>query len=517
MRELILHLSQFSDDVLTLDFLKKQKREYAREKKMKNVPSNIQLLRDYHQLVREKKIQENKHLASVLRKRPVRSMSGIVSVQVLTKPFWCPGKCIFCPNDFTMPKSYINTEPGAMRALMNNFDPVKQVYNRLLSLTLTGHVTDKIEMIVLGGTWDVYPQDYKEQFVKSLYDACNTFPEYFQTVELGNTDLMKSFHFTAQSDFSPVVPDTLEETLHTNETAKNRIIGLTVETRPEYVNDENCQFWRRLGVTRLEMGIQSTDNDVLVANKRGHDVQDSCRAVHTLRKYGFKMSVHLMPGLYKSTYEKDVKTFEDVYDNIFLKPDEIKFYPTSVIPNTELYDLYREGEYKPLETEQITKMIRKTFLDIIPPYTRIKRLIRDIPSTEIVAGSSITNLSQLTHAQMKKELRGTQKIHDLYERLYGEYDLFSSFDEWETSLADYTYKNDQKRENDPMDQSFFDPKISCAIIGEVPDVQEYRNFVSLDTRSREIRQKYKKADGLPSKPKEESVANLVIRKYQSSV
>lgn len=195
-----------------------------------------------------------------------------------------------------MPKSYINTEPGAMRALLNNFDPIKQVYNRLLSLTLTGHKTDKIEMIVLGGTWDVYPQDYKENFVKSLYDACNTFPQYYDSVILSDgSGAPHASRLTAESTFSPEVPSQLEESLLRNESAKQRIIGLTVETRPEYVNDENCQFWRRLGVTRLEMGVQSTNDEVLEANKRGHDTNQSRKAVDTLRRYGFKFSLHVMP------------------------------------------------------------------------------------------------------------------------------------------------------------------------------------------------------------------------------
>lgn len=160
-------------------------------------------------------------------------------------------------------------------------------------------------------------------------------------------------------------------------------------------------------MTRLEMGVQSLYDDVLDANKRGHSVQQAREAVHKLRQYGYKMSVHMMPGLYGSNYEKDVDSFRQLYDDPFFRPDEIKFYPTSVIPNTELYELYLKGEYKPLETTVIQQLIREVFLDIIPPYTRIKRLIRDIPSTEIVAGSSVTNLSQLTHNQMKKELKNT--------------------------------------------------------------------------------------------------------------
>jgi len=240
-----------------------------------------------------------------------------------------------------------------------------------------------------------------------LYDACNTFPEFYAKVQF---DKDKKYSYTIDKIEDIVYPVTIEESEKINESADCRMIGLTIETRPEYVNDANCQLWRRFGVTRLEMGVQSLYDEVLDANKRGHSVQQAREAMHKLRQYGYKMSVHMMPGLYGSDYEKDVDSFHQLYDDPFFKPDEIKFYPTSVIPNTELYELYLKGEYKPLETSVIQKLIREVFLDVIPPYTRIKRLIRDIPSTEIVAGSSVTNLSQLTHNQMKKELKNTPEM-----------------------------------------------------------------------------------------------------------
>lgn len=185
-----------------------------------------------------------------------------MAVQVLTKPYRCPGACIFCPNDPTMPKSYIQTEPGAMRALLNQFDPYKQVYNRLLSLTLTGHQTDKIEMIVLGGTRDVYPDDYKTEFITSLYDACNTFQAYFDALELHAEDNKVGTHFAAtQSQTDMFIQDilpkistqSLEKAQEINETAGHRVIGLTIETRPEYVTEANCKQRRKLGITRIEM------------------------------------------------------------------------------------------------------------------------------------------------------------------------------------------------------------------------------------------------------------------------
>lgn len=489
--------------------LMKLKRQFAREMKFDDIPSNIQLIATYNQMVKDSEIEPNEWAAKVLTKSPIRSQSGIVSVQVLTKPFWCPGKCIFCPNDFTMPKSYINTEPGAQRALLNNFDPVKQVYNRLLSLTMTWHKTDKVEMIVLWWTWDVYPEVYKEQFVKALYDACNTFPEFYKNVSLKEGE-KKALSYTID-DYDIPYPETIEESQIINETWPSRIIWLTVETRPEYVTDENCRFWRKLGVTRLEIGIQSSDDAVLKANKRWHDHECSRQAIHKLRQYGFKMSIHIMPGLYTSSYKKDLKTFQDIYDDPSIKPDEIKFYPTSVIPNTELHDLYKAGEYKPLETETIKKIIKETFQNIIPPYTRIKRLIRDIPSTEIIAGSSITNLSQLTRQEIRDHIVGSSEAQALYAKLYQNSKLYATLDE---------YLTHQSHDLDERYKEIWDLRSSdivTTIIGTQPNTTDYRNYVTLDTRSREIKHRAIRYKGMPEVVEQSETANLIIRQYTSSV
>lgn len=500
----IIHMIAREDPkIVDRSFLLKTKRTYAREHNLSDIPSNSDLLRVYHGMLKNKQIEPSLLVEWLLRKRSIRSQSGIVPVQVLTKPYWCPGKCIFCPNDFTMPKSYINTEPGAMRALLNGFDPIKQVYNRLLSLTLTGHKVDKIEMIVLWWTWDVYPDDYKEEFIKWLYDACNTFGEFHEKVSFDDTTWSK-YSYTIDERKDIVYPKTIEESQKINETADCRMIGLTIETRPEYVTDANCKFRRKLGVTRMEMGVQNLYDDVLDANKRWHSVQQAREAVHKLRQYGFKMSLHMMPWLYGSTLEKDIDSFVQLYNDPFFKPDEIKFYPTSVIPNTELHELYEKGEYIPLKTEEIQQIIRKTFLDIIPPYTRIKRLIRDIPSTEIVAGSNVTNLSQLTHQQIKKEFKNTPTLQALYTRLYADYQVYTSLDDFLSK-----YKKSQVGAD----------AIRVSVVWEEPDTIAYRNFVSIDTRSREVRNKRTTANGLPAawSKNDEDVVNVVIREYCSSV
>ena len=477
---------------ITADEIKDMQRAFAKEKKMKDLPSKSQILQSYFAAVKEWKLEKNQTFEMMLRKRAIRSLSWIVPVQVLTKPWPCPGQCIFCPNDPWMPKSYIKSEPGAMRAWLNQFDPLKQTYNRLQSLTSTGHQTDKIEMIILWWSRDAYPRDYKVDFVKQLYDACNTFSE-LKIKQWKEKDEDSKYHFEIENLDEIRYSSSLEEAIKRNETAKNRIIWLTIETRPDLVNHTNCRFWRELGVTRVEMWIQSTNDEVLKLNKRGHDVQKIKDAIYIMRQYWLKISIHLMPWLYGSDFEKDIQSFKDVYWDPIFQPDEIKFYPTSVIPNTELYNLYKEWKYTPITTERILSEIRETFLNIIPPYTRIKRLIRDIPATEIVAWSNITNLSQMAHDALLKEMKNS--IHwkwdidvgRFYSRLYGDYELYEDEDE-------YFGKNGRQT--------------GTEIIWTRPDLKSFRNFVCLDTRSREVRNRIEK--------KKSDFLNLVLRWYPSS-
>ncbi|MDP2670041.1 MAG: hypothetical protein Q8O99_03480 [bacterium] len=199
------------------------KRKYAKEGKLAELPTNVHILKTYKQLVEQGTVEQQSRIEQLLKKRAIRSMSGIVPIQVLTKPFRCPGKCIFCPNDATMPKSYINTQPGAMRALLNNFDPYRQAYNRLLSLNLTGHATDKIEMIVLGGTRDVYPRKYKTRFVKGLYDACNHFEDFLEQIDIDFTNARLP-KYTLTDGLNIDYPETIEESITRNETSAHRII-----------------------------------------------------------------------------------------------------------------------------------------------------------------------------------------------------------------------------------------------------------------------------------------------------
>lgn len=474
-----------------------------------HMPSNADIFKTYFQWVQQWIFQPNKELEKLLRKRAVRSQSGIVPVQVLTKPFWCPWECIFCPNDATMPKSYINTEPGAQRALLNNFDPYKQVTNRLLSLRLTWHDVDKIEMIVLGWTRDVYPKEYKIEFIKGLYDACNTFNQFFMWYTDGSIilDSTKSINL---SSLPFHFPQSIEQSLQINETASCRIIWLTIETRPEYVTDENCLFRRSLGVTRVEMGIQSMFDDVLDANKRGHTIEQCRQAMCILRSHSFKISVHLMPGLYWSSREKDVETFRLVFCDPAFRPDEIKFYPTAIIPNTELYTLYKQGKYTALTLEQNKSIIKEVLINHIPPYTRIKRLIRDIPAEETVGTHYVTNLRQLVEWELEKEIKeyDNQKRSEYYTKLYPNIIHVDSQDQ----LIDTIGTLWNQKVNQPLFHTshVVETHWTQAIQTFVPhdvvlNTMDHRNFVCFDTRSREIRNNTPSATVFP-----------VIRVYSST-
>lgn len=336
--------------------------------------SKSMLLAAYRELVHRGEWEEDPDLARRLRLKPVRSLSGVTVVTVLTKPYPCPGECIFCPTDVRMPKSYLPDEPGAQRALQNAFDPYAQVRSRLEALEAVGHPTSKIELLILGGTWDAYPKPYQLWFVRRLFDALN-----------GR------------------VATTLEEAHCLNETATHRNVGLVIETRPDWVTPERLRWWRTLGVTKVQLGVQSLDDRILALNKRGHTVEDTRRAFALLRAAGFKIVAHWMPNLLGATPESDREDFARLWQN--LAPDELKIYPTQLLPNTELYAYWQRGEYRPYTTEELIHLLAD-IKATVPEYCRINRVIRDIPSTYVVAGNKRTSLRQDVHLEMAR--RGTR-------------------------------------------------------------------------------------------------------------
>jgi len=337
-------------------------------------PSNMDLLKAYHELVKEGSIKRKRRIEKILRTRPVRSLSGIVNVSVLTKPYPCPGDCVYCPLQKGVPKSYLSGEPAVERAKKLGFDPYAQTKRRLKMLKAEGHPLDKIDLRIIGGTWSFYPQDYQEWFVKKCFDACN-------------------------QEEAP----SLQKAQKKNEKTARRIIGLSIETRPDFINQGEIKNLRRLGVTKVELGIQSVDDKILEISRRGHTKEASIKATRLLKDAGFKVSYQMMVNLPGSTPQKDIETFEEIFSTAHFRPDLLKIYPCALVKEAPLYKLYLAGKYKPYPKETLIETIKK-IKRVVPYYVRIERIIRDIPSPQIVEGpAKVSNLRQVVKKRIKKE------------------------------------------------------------------------------------------------------------------
>ena len=323
----------------------------------------------YRQKVADGELQEDPGLLARIRMKPIRSLSGVSTVTVLTEPHSCPGECLFCPDDKELPKSYLKEEPGAARAFQNDFDPYMQVKSRLESYLAIGHPVDKIELLILGGSWSAYPADYREWFVRRCLDAMN-----------GEE------------------ADSLEEAQRINQSAASRNVGLVVETRPDTIVPREIAFMRYLGVTKVQMGAQSFDDEILKLNCRGHTVAETLNAVALLRAAGFKIVLHWMPNLLGATPASDRQDFTKLWSGGF-SPDELKIYPTQLLREAPLYNLWQAGRYQPYTTQELIDLIAD-IKPTIPIYTRVNRIIRDIPANYIQAGSRRSSL----RLDVKKEL-----------------------------------------------------------------------------------------------------------------
>jgi len=352
------------------------------------VLSKAALVAAYLEMTAAGELKPDKSLLERIRMKPVRTLSGVTTVTVLTKPYPCPGKCIFCPTDVRMPKSYLPDEPGAMRALEHNFDPFTQVQSRIAALETLGHPTDKIELLILGGTWSSYRRDYQEWFVRRCFEAMN------ETLTPIPSPLQGEGR---RGEGNLPAAQTL------NETGPHRNVGLVIETRPDEITPKELAWLRYLGVTKVQMGAQSLDDGILEMNKRGHTVEQTRQAVALLRAAGFKVVLHWMPNLHGATLESDRADFARLWEGFC--PDEIKIYPNQLLANTELYDVWQRGEYHPYTTEQLIDLIAE-IKPTIPRYCRVNRIIRDIPSTNVVEGNKRTSLRQDVHTEMKR--RGTK-------------------------------------------------------------------------------------------------------------
>ena len=361
-----------------------------------------------------------------LRMKPMRTQSGVAPVTVLTKPFPCPGKCIFCPSDVRMPKSYLSDEPGAQRAAQHQFDPFNQTLSRLMTYHNTGHNVDKAEVIVLGGTWSSYREAYRIWFAKRCFDALNAFspevPVPYATRPQSSLDfrdlgdqvdgrrMTRTYNNIVTDALGQVGPsaDRLEEedwdslalAQEHNESAFARCVGLVVETRPDHLEIEEVLSIRRLGATKVQIGFQSLSDRVLALNRRGHEVADIRRAVSLLRLAGFKIHAHWMPNLYGSTPELDVEDFQRLFDDPDFRPDELKIYPCSLVESAELMGYYESREWLPYSQRELTWVLTEC-IKRTPEYCRITRVIRDIPGTDIVTGNKVTNLREIAEEEIR--------------------------------------------------------------------------------------------------------------------
>ena len=357
------------------------------------MPTNPEMLVLYDELIKEGKEEESSEVRQILKRLKVRSNSGVAVVSLLTKPYTCPGRCIYCPTEKNMPKSYLSREPAAARALTNRFDPYKQITMRLKALTMNGHPIDKVEMIFIGGTFNYYPREYQEWFTKESFRACNNWG-----LEKSDENFIKEDHSLSLIDLQNI-----------NENVTARIIGLSIETRPDYINALELKYLRYLGVTKIEVGVQHLNNEVLAFNKREMTERNIAECSEMLRDYGYKIVYHMMPNLPSSNRVMDVQMFRDLYSGMYHHPDMMKVYPCMTVRGSMLYKLYtqRKIDYQPYDDVTLTEVLADCEMEV-KPYTRLIRVIRDIPADYIVAGSRKSNLREVVDAYQKK--RGYKQI-----------------------------------------------------------------------------------------------------------
>ena len=339
-----------------------------------------------------------------------------------------------------MPKSYLANEPACQRAELTFFDPYVQVAARLQALHQMGHSTDKVELIVLGGTWSDYPEGYQYWFIKELFRALNDWPnspsyiqerlDWYTSFGLQNTEeALSSFvaeqqaavfkdtatynqafhklydtsrpHQSAWSQMQSTY-DELVEQQHVNETAAARVVGLVIETRPDTITPDNLRMFRQLGCTKIQIGIQSTRQEILDANKRQMSAEQIKRAFSLIRLYGFKIHSHLMVNLLGATPEADKRDFKTFVTDPGFLPDEIKLYPCALVAGTQLVQKYREGAWQPYAKDELVDVLVQDVL-ATPPYVRISRMIRDISATDILVGNKHTNLRQMVEQELATE------------------------------------------------------------------------------------------------------------------
>jgi elongator complex protein 3 len=405
--------------------LMRRKKELAREFNLAKIPTNADIF-----------LASNKRetLKELLKIKPIRTSSGVAVVAVMTRPFPCPhGKCIYCPGVNGVPQSYTGKEPATMRAIRNKFDPYLQVQDRLKQYFSTGHVPQKVELIIMGGTFTSFPKKYQIDFIKKCFLAMNFFRKR-----------------------KPIRSFTLEEAKRMNENANIRCVALVIETRPDYSKEKHVDMMLKLGATRVELGVQSVYDDVLKRIERKHKIKDVIEATRILKDSGFKVDYHIMLGLPGSNYERDKKMFEILFRNPNFRPDGLKIYPTLVIKGTKLYDLWKSGKYEPIDDRYVIELLSEV-KPKIPIYVRIKRIMRDISAKVIEAGPKKSNIRELIEERMNEKgvrcrcIRCREIAHKIMkERISPSDDIELSKYEYEASNGKEIFLSFEDRENDAI-------------------------------------------------------------------
>lgn len=390
------------EENLTKDKFHKLKNEIYKTFKLNKPFSSTQIIDRYNELLKQKLVPDTNIFRKIIRKRSIRSLSWITVISVLTKSFWCPWKCIYCPTFEWLPKSYIPNEPAVQRAELNKFDPILQIHNRLRALEITGHRIEKNDVRIIGWTWSVYPKNYKDEFIKWIYDAFNTYDEMKNYIEFTDLSTNKFASFKLKEWYLLKKSKTLEEAKKLNETARCRIIWIAIETRPDFINPEEIKSLREYWVTRVEIWYQTTIDEINNLNKRWHWNAESILATKMLKDAWFKVVAHIMPNLLWSTPELDKKSFKEIFENPNFRPDELKIYPMVVTDKSELTQIWKKWLFKPYDNETLINLITDLEM-MIPEYVRLNRTYRDIPSNQILAWSHLSNLRQLVENKLNKK------------------------------------------------------------------------------------------------------------------
>lgn len=356
-----------NQDAPTRRSLEKAKFEVTRRYNLGRIPSNSELIKLLTQ-------EERGKLIPILRRKATRALSGVNVVAVMTEPLECPhGRCAFCPGgpDDESPQSYTGHEPAAMRGAQNNFDPYGQVRSRIEQLEAIGHTVDKIDLIVMGGTFPASPIEYQRDFIKGCLNAITLQPS-----------------------------TTLEEAKLNAEHSKVRNVGITFETRPDQLDSKDIDSMLDLGCTRVEIGVQNIYDDIYELVDRGHTIQHVIDGSRVMKNAGLKICYHMMPGLPGSDMDRDIEGFRQIFTNPDFMPDMIKIYPTLVCEGTKLYNWWKAGDYTPFTNKDGVELISKV-KEMIPPWVRVMRIQRDIPIHQISAGITKSHMRDLVKQNLK--------------------------------------------------------------------------------------------------------------------